>query len=40
MELLPDPLNDRVINHFKPPPHLPITKSLLFPPQLKGSPDW
>lgn len=31
MESLPDPCNDRKVKSCKAPPHLPLTKKLLFP---------
>lgn len=30
MELLPDPLKDRIIKEVQPPPHLPLTKDLIW----------
>ena len=38
MDLLPDPLNDRVMNEIKPPPHRPLNHALLFPTPRK--PNW
>lgn len=31
MELLSDPLKNRVVTTVRPPPHRPISKALLFP---------
>ena len=38
MDVLPDPLNDRVMNEIKPPPHRPLNHALLFPTPKK--PNW
>ena len=37
MEILVDPLNDRIMKHIKPPPHKPLCSNLMFPEHLKGS---
>lgn len=31
MESLSDPLKDRAIKQFKPPPHKPLSTNLMFP---------
>ena len=36
MELLLDPLKDRVVKNFKAPPHRPLDKSFIWPEKLKG----
>lgn len=40
MEPLIDPLNDRTVKTVPLPPHRPLKRELIFPPQLKGKPDW
>ena len=36
MKALSDPANDRGVKHVKPPPHRPLTRELMFPPELKS----
>ncbi len=36
MEVLSDPINDRVIKQIKPPPHKPLSSHLMFPENQKG----
>ena len=40
MELLNDPLNDRVVKGMSPPPHQPLSPELLFPRGHSFPPDW
>lgn len=35
MEVLNDPLKDRVVKTVKPPPHRPLETKLMFPDKLK-----
>lgn len=37
MDSLLDPLNDRIVKTFKPPPHKPLNSEQLYPEKLKGS---
>lgn len=39
MELLPDPVHDRVVREVRPPPHKPITRERLFIGN-SNVPDW
>ena len=36
MELLADPLKDRVVKNLKAPPHKPLDKALIWPEKMKG----
>lgn len=36
MDLLSDPLKDRVVKTIKPPPHKPLLREMIFPDKLKG----
>ena len=38
MELLADPLKDRVVKNLKAPPHKPLDKALIWPEKMKGMP--
>eukprot|EP00918_Siedleckia_nematoides_P096672 GHVU01212076.1.p1 GENE.GHVU01212076.1~~GHVU01212076.1.p1 ORF type:complete len:508 (+),score=108.41 GHVU01212076.1:110-1633(+) len=40
MEPLADPLGDRCVKDFEPPPPLPLKESLLYPQGPKENPDW
>ena len=40
MEELADPLGDRVVNDFPPPPILPLSEELLYPNSQSKVPDW
>ena len=47
MDLLKDPVNDRMVKTLKPPPHRPLSRNLMFPDKLKSKvyynidkPDW
>ena len=51
MDLLKDPVNDRMVKTLKAPPHKPLDQKLLYPEKLKGNislglynckgkPDW
>ena len=41
MDPLPDPCGDRKVKNCKAPPHLPLSKKLLFPdPKAPAKPDW
>ena len=36
MEMLPDPLDDRVMKDVLPPPHKPLARNKLFPKKSKS----
>ena len=37
MDLLKDPVNDRMVKTLKAPPHKPLDQKLLYPEKLKGN---